>query len=679
MKKNLYLYILITAFQLLLFSHQARASHAAAAEINYTCLPGNQIKVTVNLFSDCAATGQQVYTTLDIQYNSTSCSQSGAYTIPLLSGGGVEVATGDYPDCGPTSCNGGSAYGIRKYVYEGTFTLPQACSDWILSCELINRNNIITTINSANLYSIYLEAVVDNLNYPNNASPFFNNSPVALTCLNQLVSYDGQATDPDLDSLVYTLIAPRGSLGPGNPVVALSYTGTYSPTNPLSTVSGTTIGNPGGVLSFSPDQLQVAVIVIRIDEYRNGILIGSVMRDMQINVQALCNIIPSMQQAIMTAVNCKDSILDLHLDKVIQCSSLSADGSEFRLLGPNNTPLPVIAATAVGCVGNFTDHIQISLNSPLVQNGNYALWTKNGNDLNVLLNRCGNDMLENDTLFFSLNNCFSGTMDLLNVSVNNINTAIEITWQIPPGLSVADFVNYKLYRSDLPNGPYTLLTTLNNLTDTFYTDVSAAVETQPYNYSVSATLNTGYVTPRSDSIQSIFLQCVENADSLTMDLNWTNYRGWNNPVYEVEQIDSFGNSAVIIGSATTSLSSHYVKPTKNGLYHVRVRTSNQGNPELISRSNWCEFRVLNTEVVVPNVFTPNDDKRNDIFVVQNLEQYPNSSLIIYDRWGKEVYKNNNYLNDWKGNNLEDGTYYYVLKVNDANKTQFHGTLSIFRK
>ncbi|HNQ00414.1 MAG TPA: gliding motility-associated C-terminal domain-containing protein, partial [Bacteroidia bacterium] len=178
---------------------------------------------------------------------------------------------------------------------------------------------------------------------------------------------------------------------------------------------------------------------------------------------------------------------------------------------------------------------------------------------------------------------------------------------------------------------------------------------------------------------SIFLQCVENADSLTMDLNWTNYQGWNNPVYEVEQIDSFGNSAVIIGSATTSLSSHYVKPTKNGLYHVRVRTSNQGNPELISRSNWCEFRVLNTEVVVPNVFTPNDDKRNDIFVVQNLEQYPNSSLIIYDRWGKEVYKNNNYLNDWKGNNLEDGTYYYVLKVNDANKTQFHGTLSIFRK
>ena len=92
-----------------------------------------------------------------------------------------------------------------------------------------------------------------------------------------------------------------------------------------------------------------------------------------------------------------------------------------------------------------------------------------------------------------------------------------------------------------------------------------------------------------------------------------------------------------------------------------------------------EVRVLNTEVIVPNVFTPNDDKRNDIFVVKNLEQYPNSSLTVFDRWGKEVYKNTNYLNDWNGENLKDGTYFYILKVADAKDTEHHGTLSIFRK
>ena len=664
---------------ILLSNNSAKASHAAAADITYVCLPGNQVKVRVDLYSDCAATGQQVYTTLDIQYESTTCTASGVSTIPLLSGGGIEVPTGDYPPCGATTCNGGSAYGIRKYVYEGTFTLPQACSDWSLHCELINRNAIITTVNSADLYSIYLEAFLDNLNFPSNTSPVFGNGPVALTCVNQTVNYDGQIVDIDSDSLVYSLVPAQGSLGSGNPVVDLLYSGSLSATNPLSTTSGTALTAPDGILNFIPDQLQVGVVVIRIDEYRNGILIGSVMRDMQINVQALCNIIPEMNLSTITPVLCNDSLLDIYLPQQIQCASLSLDGSEFRMLGPNSTPLPIIAATALGCTSGFTDHIRVALNNRLVQNGTYALWTKRGNDLDVLLNRCGDDMAENDTLRVSISDCFIGTTDLLNVSVNSTNDAMEITWSVPIGLTSGNFVKYELFRSDLPAGPYLSLATINVLNDTIYTDMTASVETQPYNYGVKTTLNTGYETPLSDSIQSIFLQCTENADSISIDLSWTNYWGWNNPTYEVVQIDSLGNAFVVSGSSTTGTTYRYEKPTQNGLYHVRIRSSNNGSPELVSLSNWCEFRVLNTEVIVPNVFTPNDDKRNDIFVVKNLEQYPNSSLTVFDRWGKEVYKNTNYLNDWNGENLKDGTYFYILKVADAKDTEHHGTLSIFRK
>ncbi|MBP6649072.1 MAG: hypothetical protein KA281_05855, partial [Bacteroidia bacterium] len=115
MKKILHLLIirhrLLLCVFILLSNNSAKASHAAAADITYVCLPGNQVKVRVDLYSDCAATGQQVYTTLDIQYESTTCTASGVSTIPLLSGGGIEVPTGDYPPCGATTCNGGSAYG----------------------------------------------------------------------------------------------------------------------------------------------------------------------------------------------------------------------------------------------------------------------------------------------------------------------------------------------------------------------------------------------------------------------------------------------------------------------------------------------------------------------------------------------------------------------------------------
>ncbi|MDX5346690.1 MAG: gliding motility-associated C-terminal domain-containing protein, partial [Hymenobacteraceae bacterium] len=61
-----------------------------------------------------------------------------------------------------------------------------------------------------------------------------------------------------------------------------------------------------------------------------------------------------------------------------------------------------------------------------------------------------------------------------------------------------------------------------------------------------------------------------------------------------------------------------------------------------------------------NIITPNNDKRNDCFFVENLQYYPNSSINVYNRWGQKVYSNNNYDNSFDGKNLSDGIYYYIL-------------------
>jgi gliding motility-associated-like protein/uncharacterized repeat protein (TIGR01451 family) len=65
-------------------------------------------------------------------------------------------------------------------------------------------------------------------------------------------------------------------------------------------------------------------------------------------------------------------------------------------------------------------------------------------------------------------------------------------------------------------------------------------------------------------------------------------------------------------------------------------------------------------VDIPNIFTPNGDGKNDLFVLKGLEAYPGSQLIVLNRWGNEVYRSNNYQNNWDGSNLADGTYFYVL-------------------
>ncbi len=79
-------------------------------------------------------------------------------------------------------------------------------------------------------------------------------------------------------------------------------------------------------------------------------------------------------------------------------------------------------------------------------------------------------------------------------------------------------------------------------------------------------------------------------------------------------------------------------------------------------------------VVIPNIITPNNDGNNDIFVIRNLELHPNSALTIFDRWGKKVFKTDNYQNNWKAAGNHDGTYYYVLEV--PNDKSYSGYIQV---
>ncbi|MBW4890231.1 gliding motility-associated C-terminal domain-containing protein [Mucilaginibacter sp. HMF5004] len=65
---------------------------------------------------------------------------------------------------------------------------------------------------------------------------------------------------------------------------------------------------------------------------------------------------------------------------------------------------------------------------------------------------------------------------------------------------------------------------------------------------------------------------------------------------------------------------------------------------------------------VPNLFTPNGDGINDVFEIRGLEQYYANELIIVNRWGNEVYHSTHYQNNWTGGGLNEGTYFYTIKV-----------------
>lgn len=76
-------------------------------------------------------------------------------------------------------------------------------------------------------------------------------------------------------------------------------------------------------------------------------------------------------------------------------------------------------------------------------------------------------------------------------------------------------------------------------------------------------------------------------------------------------------------------------------------------------------------LTIPTGFSPNGDGVNDFFWIFGLEKYPDHTLFIYNRWGNQVLKINNYQNDWdgtwNGSHLKDGTYYYIIDTGEGQQ------------
>jgi gliding motility-associated-like protein len=76
---------------------------------------------------------------------------------------------------------------------------------------------------------------------------------------------------------------------------------------------------------------------------------------------------------------------------------------------------------------------------------------------------------------------------------------------------------------------------------------------------------------------------------------------------------------------------------------------------------------------IHNVITPNGDGVNDGWVIDGIEEFPDNTIQLFNRWGDKVNafeRYNNTTQIWKGDNfkhepLPDGTYYYIVTIKDG--------------
>jgi gliding motility-associated-like protein len=99
-----------------------------------------------------------------------------------------------------------------------------------------------------------------------------------------------------------------------------------------------------------------------------------------------------------------------------------------------------------------------------------------------------------------------------------------------------------------------------------------------------------------------------------------------------------------------------------------------GNPAL------CDTAIVTIhvkakldELEIFNLITPNGDNNNDVWYIRGIEDYPNNTVLIFNRWGDKVadYSGyNNTTNSWNGRNEDDevlpsGTYFYILTIKNV--------------
>ncbi|KFC60589.1 hypothetical protein FEM08_06310 [Flavobacterium gilvum] len=117
--------------------------------------------------------------------------------------------------------------------------------------------------------------------------------------------------------------------------------------------------------------------------------------------------------------------------------------------------------------------------------------------------------------------------------------------------------------------------------------------------------------------------------------------------------------------------------TPSGTYEVVYSICEKLNP---TNCNSATVTVVVNDVEVFNALTPNDDGNNDVFTITGLENYPDNTLEVFNRWGVKVYstegygQNGNFFRGFaEGKNvvkqsegLPSGTYFYVLRyVNNS--------------
>ncbi len=367
-RKTLRLFAMIFFISCISFN-SSYSSHAAGGDLIYQQLDTNTYLVTFKFYRDCSGIPHPNSVILCVvdSCNNNLYTTKNLFPINSLPDGrpnGSEVSVGCHNFKTRCETSSSSIPGYREWWYQDTIVLTNKCDRWILSVS-INARNPSQNITGGNLL---IEAMINNKDVAFNSSPVFHTKPVPYVCLNRSFVYNNGAVDPDNDSLAFEAIRPISSSG----CAAIRYTVGFRtlnpqlrlPDNPFQTNNTYSLNPVTGNITYtaSGQGSQTTTIIVR--EYRNGILVGSTMRDIQVQVTN-CNIPPSVLDIDTTrlyGVRYNNGILEMCAgDSMSFCFEVTTSDSDAILVVTDNKDISIPTGN-IAHQNNLTDTVNTCFN-----------------------------------------------------------------------------------------------------------------------------------------------------------------------------------------------------------------------------------------------------------------------------------------------------------------------------
>ena len=377
MTKKLVLFVSI--FCVIAFSNfKASATHIMGADLSFKCLPNDTIEFTLTIYRDCLGITPSASYPIIIESQSGCISPTSCTVFQI--GAAIEVSPLCPSQISLSSCTVGigGLPGVQQYKYSGKIQLPTDCPDYLFYWESCCRNDAITNIFDPGNTGTRVEATWNKILAGCDDSPAFSALPVPYICLNQLINYNHGGYDPDGDSLVYSMVMPLSS---STATQVFQYNAGFDQTYPLTTSTGNVNFNPAtGQLTFTPVYnvppiLEITCLAIKIEEYRNDTLIGTVMRDIQMVVLDCSNESPVATAPVDTLIENMNGGTFTGINTIEVCpgSTLSLDVFGHD---PDNNTLSMYSNASIVLPGGVSNYTSFLTDSGKI----HITWTPTGTD-----------------------------------------------------------------------------------------------------------------------------------------------------------------------------------------------------------------------------------------------------------------------------------------------------------